>query len=66
MSEQIKLRTFPATLTEALAMLYVQQQDLSKLSPSEIQALYWSTYNEIKEDYHKNERTYEPSRTVKF
>lgn len=40
---------FPSTRTEALAMLYLQNQDLSNKSPKEIQEMYFWAYSEIKE-----------------
>ena len=40
-------KTFPATLTEALAMAYVQSRDLSALAPEDIYDLYRSAYESI-------------------
>ena len=36
MSEDVILKTFPETKADALALLYLQNQDLSGLSPVEI------------------------------
>lgn len=36
MSNEVNLRTFPATKSESLTMLYLQNQDLSKLTPQEL------------------------------
>lgn len=46
-----KFCTFPANRIEALAMLYVQSRDLTDLSPSEIQTMYYEAYHELEEDY---------------
>lgn len=47
MDESITLNTFPSSSTEALALLYVQNQNLSKITPTELLELYWKTYYEI-------------------
>ena len=41
---------FPANRYEALTMLYLQNQDLSDKTPTEIHELYWETYREIAKD----------------
>lgn len=41
------LRAFPASNVEALAYLYVQNQDLTGLSPEEIWELYNDACNRI-------------------
>lgn len=46
------LKTFPASYAEALAMLYLQNQDLSGKTPSEIHTMYREAVQEIREDYH--------------
>lgn len=38
---------FPRNNIEALAMLYVQNQNLSDKSPTEINTIYKNAYNEI-------------------
>lgn len=38
---------FPSTKREALALLYVQQQNLSEKSPEEIAAMYENAYSRI-------------------
>ena len=58
MNEPISLYTFPCNTIEALAMLYHQNQDLSGLSPSEIQEKYWKAYREIKKDYKERKDYY--------
>lgn len=41
------LLTFPSTKAEALALLYVQAQDLSNVTPEELTAMYKDTYDRI-------------------
>lgn len=43
-----ELRAFPQGATEALAMLYVQNQDLSGRSPEDICKIYWEAYYRIR------------------
>lgn len=45
------LHTFPSSPTEALAMLYLQQQDLRGKTPEEIQTMYYETYYALRRDY---------------
>lgn len=42
------LRTFPENEVEALAMLYIQNQDLSTVTPEELLDMYQDTYQKIK------------------
>lgn len=42
------LSTFPDNRTEALAMLYVQHQDLSELTPEQLLDLYYEAYDKIR------------------
>jgi hypothetical protein len=49
MSNDVNLNTFPSNRTEALTMLYLQNQDLSEKSPSEIVELYFSVLAGVKE-----------------
>lgn len=58
-----KLKTFPGDKFEALAMLYVERQDLSNLSSEQIFDLYSDAYDAIlyrskerKEEKHKESR----------
>lgn len=44
---------FPGTCVEALAMLYLKNQDLSKKSPEDIQTMYYEAYYALKKDYAK-------------
>ena len=41
------LRTFPSNETQALAFLWLEKQDLSEKSPTELLAMYDEAYNEI-------------------
>ena len=43
----VTLRTFPRNEFEALAMLYIQNQDLSGVTPEELLEKYQETYNQI-------------------
>lgn len=54
---EIALRSYPSNLTEALTMLYLQNQDLTGKSPIEIHELYWETYNAISKDYRERKNT---------
>ena len=51
---EINLSSFPANDQEAIAFLYVRNQDLSGLSPEEIYDKYCDTYKKI--HYHKTNR----------
>lgn len=44
----VQLDTFPSDKREALTMLYLQQQDLSELTPAELVDKYKQTLDEIK------------------
>lgn len=48
MSEKTELCSFPANEIQALALLYVQSQDLAGKSPSETYKLYKTAYDEIR------------------
>lgn len=47
MQEKVYLHTFPANECDALAMLYIQNQDLSGVTPEELLEKYQETYNQI-------------------
>ena len=49
------LQTFPKNEREALAMLYVQNQDLTGKTPTQIAELYDAAHNEIRQ-YIKDEK----------
>ena len=42
---------FPTSREEALAMLWLDKQDLTGKTPKEIHDLYWIAVKEIREDY---------------
>ena len=44
------LKTFPATLADALTMLYLQNQDLSETSPERLVQLYFETHDKIERE----------------
>lgn len=41
--------TFPSSKNEALTMLYLQNQDLSNLTPEELADKYQETYDKIRQ-----------------
>lgn len=45
---ELQVNTFPSNEIEALAMLYVQSQELSGLSPEEILDMYQTAYDRIR------------------
>jgi hypothetical protein len=49
MSNDVNLSTFPSNRIEALTMLYLQNQDLTNKTPSEIVELYFSVFAGVKE-----------------
>jgi hypothetical protein len=51
MSNNINLSTFPSNKIAALTMLYLQNQDLSDIVPSELAQKYDEVYSEIKAHY---------------
>lgn len=51
MSETIQLQSFPSNDVDALAMLYVQNQDLSEITPEQLFDMYQEAYKKI--DVHK-------------
>lgn len=48
MSNEVRLHKFPTDECEALALLYIQNQDLSNLSPEQIYDEYRDAYEKIK------------------
>ncbi|MCQ6356411.1 hypothetical protein [Bacillus cereus] len=54
MANNVDLNTFPSNRIQALTMLYLQNQDLTGKSPSEIVDLYISATQEIKESFRNN------------
>jgi len=47
--DDVKLNAFPSDEYEALAMLYVQSQDLSNVSPEQLLDMYRDAYKRIRE-----------------
>lgn len=48
MNDSVTLSTFPSGKIEAIAMLYVQQQDLSGKTPEEIFDLFEATVEQLR------------------
>ena len=46
--DDVILNSFPRNEAEALAMLYVQQQNLSGLTPEAVLAMYQRAYKKIR------------------
>lgn len=42
---------FPSSREEALAMLWLEHQDLSGKTPTELHDMYWAAVKEIRVDY---------------
>ncbi len=51
MPDNVKLSTFPASVEEEIAMLYVKGQDLTGKSPVDIYNMYWDAYYKILKDH---------------
>lgn len=49
----VNLSTFPKGKESALTMLYLEKQDLSDLSPTELAKKYDEVYEEISSYYHQ-------------
>ena len=47
MSSNVTLKTFPRSFQEALAMLYVENQDLSGSTPEQLLDMYWDAHEKI-------------------
>ena len=50
-SDNVRLSTFPSSVEEEIAMLYVKGQNLTGKSPVEIYNMYWDAYFEILKDH---------------
>ncbi len=57
MAETINSSGFPCTAEEAIALLYVQNQDLSGKSPAEIYTLYQEAYYKIRKDKFQKQKS---------
>ena len=56
---EVTLKAFPSNELEALAMLYVQQQDLSDVTPEELLDKYQDAYNKLKAHRKAKKETYQ-------
>ncbi|PHD94553.1 hypothetical protein [Bacillus toyonensis] len=63
MANNVNLNTFPSNKVQALTMLYLQNQDLTGKSPSEIVDLYITTSKEVSESLRNGDG---PKASVKF
>ena len=52
MSNEVNLSSFPSSTSEALAMLYTQNQDLSGKSVTEIAQIYYDAYYKLNNSIH--------------
>jgi hypothetical protein len=52
----IQLKSFPSTNVEALTMLYLQNQDLSKITPAELAQKYKEVQKEIQSEFSSNSK----------
>ncbi len=59
------LKFFPATKLEALAMLYVQSQDISALTPEQLLDTYNDAYDKIQK-YSRDQRPHSNSNPVSY
>lgn len=46
--DNVELNTFPASKLEALALLYIQKQDLSGITPEQLLDMYEDAYKKMK------------------
>lgn len=51
MANEVRLTAFPSNAQEALALLYVQSQDLKGKAPSEIQTMYYEALYQLRKDH---------------
>lgn len=49
--EKVSLSTFPSDRRDALAILYLQNQDLSGKTPEEIAGMYDEAWNRISKEF---------------
>lgn len=62
---EANLSTFPSDRLEALAMLYVQAQDLTGRSPADLERMYWEAYAEIRHKHVEMRQSGELSKILK-
>jgi hypothetical protein len=53
MSDTVTLSTFPANRTEALTLLYLQNQNLTNVTPEQLADLYKETQDRIHKAFTK-------------
>lgn len=54
MADNIRLNSFPSDRFEGLAMLYMQNQNLRGITPTELLEMYWNVYREIRNEFCEN------------
>lgn len=61
MANDVNLKTFPRSFQEALAMLYMKNQDLSGATPEQLVDMYLDAYEKIciRNKKRNEERMYE-------
>ena len=57
MSDKIELKCFPSDRGEALAMLYLQSQDLTSYSPEDLVDKYSEVLKRIRNRFSENARS---------
>lgn len=57
MSGNTMFNIFPSSAEEAVAMLYVQNQDLTGKTPSEIYTMFQEAYYEVRRDRKKKQQS---------
>ncbi|MDY2991753.1 MAG: hypothetical protein SOR91_09825 [Hornefia butyriciproducens] len=60
-----EFRTFPSDPCQALAIIYLQNQDLHDFSPKQLYDQYQTIYNELK-TYSKRQKADRSSQRVKY
>lgn len=51
MKDSVTLNSFPSTRVDALTMLYLQNQDISKMTPEELAETYSDVFLKIKSSF---------------
>ncbi len=57
MSDKVELDTFPRNTHEALAMLYVQKQDLSNVTPEQLHTMYYQALYALRREYSRKQNS---------
>ena len=68
MTNDKSFSTFPSDISEALTMLYLQNQNLSEKAPEDIVELYYDTYHKIRnhKDEARSKAIKENSQTISY